>query len=566
MITRNNCEAWFLDYYEGNLSEEGTAQLFAFLEANPDMRELFDSFDDLNFNPENEIRFDGKDLLKKESNRSNEINESNYEEWMISFIEGNLNEADETKFNEWLTENPSKEKELELFRATILNADINEVFDAKETIKKEITLDYNFFEAWAVAYLEGELTEKDKTSFEKFLAENPSLQKEYDQFTSAKLKADSSIVFDYKEGLKKKAVISSQNFDEYAIAFTEEILDRDQKILFKEFIAANPTFRKQLDLFTASKLTADSSILFENKAALHRKPFVVTNENAEELILSSFEGLLNKDEEQTLEVYLKANPEKQSLVTLFAKTKLQADTAIVFEDKAGLKRRSAAAFWSGRNIRFAAAAAIALLVGIFWFNNDKTSDAQLATILNNRNNFVHQRPEKKNEQNDLVQPENQPVRNPTVNYASNNTQNTNQNIHSNTSPKEAFASINTKRITKPIESQTEYRDVVYSDTYHNSITSAVATSPDQPAPQSFVQFAMHRIKKELDKPMYETMEPDDMAEIQQEEANKDITGFDLTKSAVNRIGHATNSNLRLIKDEKGTMLTIWKYDLYLNKN
>ena len=44
MLSRSNYEIYFLDYYEGNLTESQRRELMSFLEQNPDLKEEFDSF------------------------------------------------------------------------------------------------------------------------------------------------------------------------------------------------------------------------------------------------------------------------------------------------------------------------------------------------------------------------------------------------------------------------------------------------------------------------------------------------------------------------------------------
>src|SRR6185436_6332900 len=96
-IDRENCEAWFLDYYEGNLSKEGVDELYAFLALNPDMREVFDSYDEVSFSPDNKIHFEEKGDLKKSVVIPEGINESNYEEYFVGAIENVLSEKEKNQ-------------------------------------------------------------------------------------------------------------------------------------------------------------------------------------------------------------------------------------------------------------------------------------------------------------------------------------------------------------------------------------------------------------------------------------------------------------------------------------
>ena len=46
-INLHNYEAVFLDYYEGNLSAEDVSELLLFLENHPELKEDFESFENI---------------------------------------------------------------------------------------------------------------------------------------------------------------------------------------------------------------------------------------------------------------------------------------------------------------------------------------------------------------------------------------------------------------------------------------------------------------------------------------------------------------------------------------
>ncbi len=64
-ITRENYEAYFIDFIEGNLSEKYLVPLEAFLEANPDLREELNLFEQTIQAPDPHIRYAHKSSLKK---------------------------------------------------------------------------------------------------------------------------------------------------------------------------------------------------------------------------------------------------------------------------------------------------------------------------------------------------------------------------------------------------------------------------------------------------------------------------------------------------------------------
>ena len=136
-ITRNNYEAYFLDYREKNLLPEQVAELMVFLEQNPDLKEEFESFENIVLVPEKNIRFNRKDSLKKnEFKPFGKINENNYEELMIADLEGNLPKEDSKNLSGFLSLNPHLKLEYNFFRSTFLKPDNSIIYKNKESLKK----------------------------------------------------------------------------------------------------------------------------------------------------------------------------------------------------------------------------------------------------------------------------------------------------------------------------------------------------------------------------------------------------------------------------------------------
>ncbi len=136
-ITRNNYEAFFLDYYEKSLSPEQVAELMVFLEENKDLKEEFDDFEDVILLPSDDtITFNGKNTLKKKDvTPFGEIDGSNYEEYFIAALEGDLSEKESADVVTFLGRNPQTKLEYNAFRATFLKPK-NIVYQDKELLKK----------------------------------------------------------------------------------------------------------------------------------------------------------------------------------------------------------------------------------------------------------------------------------------------------------------------------------------------------------------------------------------------------------------------------------------------
>ena len=134
-INRNNYEAYFLDYHEKTLQPEQVAELMVFLEANPDLKEEFDSFETFSLVHDNALFENKKALKKKEYKATERINSFNYEEWMVADMEGDLLLNQISEIKDFLKINPSARLEYSLFKKTRLQPD-NTPYDYKDSLKK----------------------------------------------------------------------------------------------------------------------------------------------------------------------------------------------------------------------------------------------------------------------------------------------------------------------------------------------------------------------------------------------------------------------------------------------
>lgn len=112
-IDRNNYEAFYLDYLEGNLSKENSARLKLFLEENPDLKAELEEFEMVEVSPEPVVQFN-KELLKKN------ITNNNIEDYIIASIEEQISTDDEIELQEFLKKTPEAQKLANRYKKTIL--------------------------------------------------------------------------------------------------------------------------------------------------------------------------------------------------------------------------------------------------------------------------------------------------------------------------------------------------------------------------------------------------------------------------------------------------------------
>ena len=148
-INRNNYEAYLLDYWEGNLDQEGLDGLALFFRHNPDLKKHFREYEDFQLHPDEAIVFDEKDNLKKiEIRQVGEINQGNYEEWIIAAQEGDLSPSSQKLFDEFVVANPVIQQEISLYAISVLKADEAVVYHPKEALKKSVPFFYRQAVLW----------------------------------------------------------------------------------------------------------------------------------------------------------------------------------------------------------------------------------------------------------------------------------------------------------------------------------------------------------------------------------------------------------------------------------
>jgi hypothetical protein len=132
--------------------------------------------------------------------REMKITRDNYEVYFLDYLEGNLDEKLVDDFIDFLRQNPDLKAELEMVAPVKVELE-NVIFRGKDKLYKEkFDLEPEFNRA-AVARLEGDLHENEKTEFENYLSAHPQKQKEARLFEKTRLKPDKSVVFKKKNKL-----------------------------------------------------------------------------------------------------------------------------------------------------------------------------------------------------------------------------------------------------------------------------------------------------------------------------------------------------------------------------
>ena len=206
-INRDNYEAYFLDYHEGQLSSDLEKEVLLFVELNPDLRELFSSFEAVTLVADEGIVYDKKSFLKKNVTlATSQVNELNYEEFLVNEIEGLLAADQQASLNEFIHINPQYEKERRLYALAHLEPANDVIFEAKDSLKQKVIgvgpIDSDSFETYMARELEGDLNQAEKLQLAEFMQYNPHLERDRKLYQHTILNADTSIIFEDKKQLK----------------------------------------------------------------------------------------------------------------------------------------------------------------------------------------------------------------------------------------------------------------------------------------------------------------------------------------------------------------------------
>lgn len=273
-INRDNCEAYFLDFYEGRLTPAQAEQLFAFLDEHSDLKEIFESYESMTLDPFiDSIDFPSKEELKRFADLPRTINEANAEEFFIASAEGLLDAHRTKELDAFLAAHPERRAEFELYAKTRLQPE-PVIFENKASLKKTalieklITVDNH--EEYFIAAVEGLLNAAEMQALEAFLAAHPQYQSEYDLFAQTKLQPE-AIVFEDKASLRKSiATITAENAEEKMIASIEGLLSAEEQNALDRFLASSPAHAAEFVLYQKTILTAEN-VVFEDKDSLRRE-------------------------------------------------------------------------------------------------------------------------------------------------------------------------------------------------------------------------------------------------------------------------------------------------------
>jgi hypothetical protein len=119
-INRYNYEEYFILYLDNELSDEDRHQVEIFVQENTDLKAELGMLLQSKLIPDANINFDNKEMLMV---KDSSISITNYEEWLLSYIDNELIEEERNDVERFVAANPIVQKEFNLLQQTKLQSE-----------------------------------------------------------------------------------------------------------------------------------------------------------------------------------------------------------------------------------------------------------------------------------------------------------------------------------------------------------------------------------------------------------------------------------------------------------
>ena len=210
------------------------------------------------------------------------IDISNYEEILIDFLDGNLDEESRALVLLFLDSHPDIAQEFDGIADVNVEECIGSLSDKSELkvhFDTVILLNHDNYEFYFIAYHEGDLSDDEKIQVEDFIDQNPSLMPEFEQFLQVSAIDRHEEIFDDKSDIKfvelsTNDFVSYSDFEILCVDSVEGNISDEDSIKLSKAISENSELESLFALYAKTKLHADESIVFDNKESLYQRTFI----------------------------------------------------------------------------------------------------------------------------------------------------------------------------------------------------------------------------------------------------------------------------------------------------
>lgn len=200
-----------------------------------------------------------------------DINISNYEEFLLSYIDGELNNEERAAVEAFLQQHPAQARELEVLKAAVLQPDKTLGFGDRKALYRSTVITTENYETFLLSYIDGELNTAEQQALEAFLKKHPHLQQELETWQSTRISPGDTPQFEQKEMLyRHTGTLTPENYETYLLSYIDGELNEIEEKALHAFLEQHPALQETLQLFRRTRLQADPDIRMPGKAALYR--------------------------------------------------------------------------------------------------------------------------------------------------------------------------------------------------------------------------------------------------------------------------------------------------------
>lgn len=138
-----------------------------------------------------------------------EIDRSNYELWVIDYLDGNLNADQLIKYKRFLSDNPDIKQEADFFEQIRITPAEKPFLFKKSLLKNTSELSDEQFSFMCIANAENDLSAYQSEELLEIIKNNPQKQKSYELIKKIKLKPG-NIIYANKRQLKKSVILTKR--------------------------------------------------------------------------------------------------------------------------------------------------------------------------------------------------------------------------------------------------------------------------------------------------------------------------------------------------------------------
>lgn len=197
------------------------------------------------------------------------INLNNYEAYLLDYFEAKLSGELIAELELFVITHPELGIELDEQSLPVLNVEAD-FADFKLDLKRT---ELEFPDDLILKYIEGKMPEAERQEFESNVLVNSKLARDLEQLKKTILVADATVKCDDKKTLLKTedAFILNQA----VISYVENILTPTERATFTNALLSDVILQKELNLVQKTKLVADLSIIYPDKAHLKKDTKVI---------------------------------------------------------------------------------------------------------------------------------------------------------------------------------------------------------------------------------------------------------------------------------------------------